>query len=140
MTMICINLTNLVNWINLMDVKSDASTNYQNVETAVCCPPSTYYIHSVTHLGIKLMHNLSDDDDVLFKCRQLIKAANLLFFTLGDIDPIIPFCLSPIVCLFMVCACGDFLANPCILLKSLFTSVLERSGNFHLTHIRVSSL
>ena len=34
----------------------------------------------------------------------------------------------------MVHACGDFLANPCILLKSPLTSPLERSGNCHLTH------
>ena len=34
----------------------------------------------------------------------------------------------------MVHAYGDYRANPCILLKSLLTNALERSGNFHLIH------
>ena len=35
----------------------------------------------------------------------------------------------------MVHVCGDSLANSCIHLKSLLTSALERSGNYHLAHM-----
>ena len=45
--------------------------------------------------------------------------------------------LSHIVCLFMVRACGDSFANPCLPLNSLLTNALERSENCHLILTRV---
>ena len=68
---------------------------------------------SVIDLGDKLMYNLYDDSDIRLTCCQMVRADNLLFFILGDIDPWIVTFLFKSYCLSL------FVAQEAILSKGL---------------------
>ena len=70
------------------------------------CGELLVFLNSVCHLGHILSYNLSDNDDIVFKSRDLLKKANLLFCNFKFCNPHTLTLLFRSYCLSLDALCG----------------------------------
>ena len=76
------------------------------------CGELLAFLNSVCHLGHILSYNLSDNDDIVFKSRDLLKKANLLFCNFKFCNPHTLTLLFRSYCLSLDALCGGSIYEP----------------------------
>ena len=67
--------------------------------TVTLCVHILPLMDEVLHLGHILLHNLSDEKDILHKCKDMIRKANALLCSFTDLSPVVLTYLFSIFCL-----------------------------------------
>ena len=96
-------------------------------------------LNEVLHLGHILTYNLSDDNDILSKCKDMIKEANSLLFLFSNFSPIVLTYLFRSFCLSLYgCALWNISSKCLNTLEVSFNQILRRIWNLpYNSHTRI---
>ena len=96
-------------------------------------------LNELLHLGHILTYNLSDDRDILLKCKDMIRKANSLLCSFSNLSPIVLTCLFRSVCLSLYgCALWNISSKCLKMLEVSFNKILRRIWNLpYNSHMRM---